>query len=62
MFNSNLNVELGQIRYLFLDKTGTLTKNKMAFKHICVNGVSYGVDPDLIYMPKIDGKIMFRDP
>ena len=39
---SNLNEELGQIEYIFSDKTGTLTKNLMEFKNLCVNGIGYG--------------------
>eukprot|EP01084_Bolivina_argentea_P312959 541860_1 len=39
---SNLNEELGQISYIFSDKTGTLTENKMAFLKCHVDGIRYG--------------------
>ncbi|KAF6036994.1 ATP8A1 [Bugula neritina] len=41
---SNLNEELGQIKHLFSDKTGTLTRNVMEFKGCTVNGTVYRDD------------------
>ncbi|XP_043702101.1 phospholipid-transporting ATPase 1-like [Telopea speciosissima] len=38
----NINEDLGQIRYVFADKTGTLTENKMEFQRASVYGKNYG--------------------
>ncbi|KAK3015803.1 hypothetical protein RJ639_007228 [Escallonia herrerae] len=38
----NINEDLGQIRYVFSDKTGTLTENKMEFRRASVYGKNYG--------------------
>ncbi len=35
------------MKYIFSDKTGTLTCNNMEFKKLCVNGISYGEKRDL---------------
>lgn len=39
---ADLNEDLGQIEYIFTDKTGTLTENQMEFKMCFINGKSYG--------------------
>ncbi|XP_032488547.1 probable phospholipid-transporting ATPase VD isoform X1 [Phocoena sinus] len=37
----NITEDLGQIQYLFSDKTGTLTENKMVFRRCSVAGFDY---------------------
>ncbi|KAH8730644.1 hypothetical protein GQ44DRAFT_606678 [Phaeosphaeriaceae sp. PMI808] len=38
----NISDDVGQIEYIFSDKTGTLTQNVMEFKKCTINGVPYG--------------------
>jgi phospholipid-translocating ATPase len=38
----NISDDLGQIEYVFSDKTGTLTQNIMEFQKCSVHGVAYG--------------------
>jgi phospholipid-translocating ATPase len=47
--NSNINEDLGQVEYLFSDKTGTLTENEMIFKQFYLNGTIYEFKNEAVY-------------
>ena len=49
---SDLVEDLGQIEYLFSDKTGTLTENEMEFRQFAVDGR---------YFKELEGNLFIHD-
>lgn len=58
---SSLNEELGQIQHVFTDKTGTLTRNYMSFKHMVIGEQTYGYDSVKTPVPPGVTNVDFHD-
>ena len=52
---------MGQIQHVFSDKTGTLTRNYMSFKHMVIGTSNYGYDKEKAAIPKDIMHVDFHD-